>query len=168
MPQIVICFNYLGKFLCLNFCSCYIPEPWSAFGVRAKEYGDSTVWVLQKEPAAVRNWLTPSASCFEEVLDNRNYVFLINPDNRQLIDALEYESDISVVLINLNGRFLCLTWWDCGFEFHLGAWNSVTFKCCASSGRGQGFGLIAHTTKSFVNVTMTPSPIWHHRLVILR
>ena len=54
--------------------------------------------------------LTPSAFCLEEeVLDNRNSVFLINPYNRQLIDALEYESDISVVLINLNGRFRCLT-----------------------------------------------------------
>jgi S-adenosylmethionine hydrolase len=54
--------------------------------------------------------MKPSAFCLEDgVLDNRNSVFLINPDNGQLIDALEYESDISVVLINLNGRFRCLT-----------------------------------------------------------
>jgi hypothetical protein len=35
-------------------------------------------------------------------------MFLIYPDNRQLIGALQYESDISGVLINLTGRSLCL------------------------------------------------------------
>ena len=76
--------------------------------MRAKEDGDPTVWVLQTEPAGVRNKLTPSAFCLEDGgLDNRNYVFLINHDNRQLIDALQYESDISDILINLTGRSRC-------------------------------------------------------------
>ena len=66
------------------------------------------MWVLQTEPAVLRNFLTPSAFCLEnEGLDNRNSVFLINPDNRQLIDAFEYESDISDILINPTGRSRC-------------------------------------------------------------
>jgi hypothetical protein len=53
----------------------------------------------------VRNVLTVSALCLEdEVLDIRNSVFLINPDIRQFIDALQCESDISDVLIILTGR----------------------------------------------------------------
>ena len=52
--------------------------------------GCPNLWVLQTQPASVRNILTQSACCLEEeTLDNRNSVFLINPDNRQLIDALQ-------------------------------------------------------------------------------
>ena len=52
--------------------------------------GGPDLWVLQAQPASVRNILTQSAFCLEEeTLDNRNSVFLINPDNRQLIDALQ-------------------------------------------------------------------------------
>jgi len=45
------------------------------------------------------------AFCLEnEGLDNRNSVFLINPDNRQPINTLEYESDIFDILkIRLGG-----------------------------------------------------------------
>jgi len=44
--------------------------------VRAKEDDDPTVWVLQTEPAGVRNKLTPSAFCLDDDgLDNRNSVF---------------------------------------------------------------------------------------------
>jgi hypothetical protein len=61
----------------------------------------------RSQPAGVRNVLTPSAFCLEdEGLYNRNSVFLINPDNRQLIDALQYESDISDVIIFLIGKSL--------------------------------------------------------------
>ena len=66
--------------------------------------GGPYLWVLQTQPASVRNILTSSAFCLEEeTLDNRNSVFLINPDNRQLIDALQLESDISDVRMFLTG-----------------------------------------------------------------
>jgi len=46
--------------------------------------GGPNLWVLQTQPASVRYILTSSAFCLEEeTLDNRNSVFLINPDNRQ-------------------------------------------------------------------------------------
>ena len=52
--------------------------------------GGPNLWVLQMQPASVRNILTQSAFFLEdEALDNRKSVFLINPDNRQLIDELE-------------------------------------------------------------------------------
>jgi len=77
--------------------------------VSVKEDGDPTVWVLQTEPAVLRNFLMPSAFCLEnEGFDNRNSVFLINPDNRQPINTLEYESDISDILINPTGSSRCL------------------------------------------------------------
>jgi hypothetical protein len=113
----------------------------------------------------VRNVLTVSAILLEdEGLDNRNSVFLINPVNRQLTDALQYESDISDVLIILTGRSLFVARWDCGFESLLGAWKSVSCQCCVLSGRDQSVGLNAHITKSCVNVTTISSPIWHPHL----
>jgi hypothetical protein len=89
----------------------------------------------------VRNVLTPSAFCLEdEGLDNQKSLFLINPANRQLSDALQYKSDISEVLIILTGR-VCL-WLD-GIAGSNPTWGHgslsvVSVVCCQVGVRASG------------------------------